>query len=250
MRTLLRRVRARYGDIEPLWRVGMATAAVDAGSRPTGLALEAFTTLRAAPVGIDAGRGAARPRSRSRSDRARGAGRRGVRRGGLRDRGLGVEGTRRRAARRGGADGSRAAGVAGGRSAGGAGVLRRGGGGRVRAARTDRLLARPEPGRRPGISPPRAPRCCRPSPANPLALRAETLLGCRRIAGRRCRRQPKRRSVACWPSSRSTARRCTSADKMLLQTRRRDAGSQLLQRYLAAHPSGRYAAEVRQLVTG
>jgi predicted Zn-dependent protease len=38
--------------------------------------------------------------------------------------------------------------------------------------------------------------------------------------------------------------------KLLATGPRRAAGVQLLQRYLAAHPSGRYAAEARQLNAG
>jgi len=45
---------ARYGNIEALWRVSMATDAVAAGARPTVPALEAFTMLRAAPTDVAA----------------------------------------------------------------------------------------------------------------------------------------------------------------------------------------------------
>jgi tetratricopeptide (TPR) repeat protein len=45
---------ARYGNIEPLWRLAMATDAIGSGAHPTVAALEAFTSLRATPNDVAA----------------------------------------------------------------------------------------------------------------------------------------------------------------------------------------------------
>jgi tetratricopeptide (TPR) repeat protein len=238
-------LRVRYGDIEPLWRLAMATEAIRSGARPTVAALEALTNLRATPsdvaaaqklLGADADRdpiaiavvGEAALNSND-LQTARTAFDRLV--GGPLD-ALARIGLGRIAMQNGDAE------AALGQfdvAAADARVPRelleywRGQAlqslGRLDAARTTLAAA---------------------VAANPLGLRAEASLGAVDAArgDATAAEADFARVLAVDPKHPETLFRL---GKMLAQGPRRAAGLQLLQRYLAAYPSGRYAAEARQL---
>jgi tetratricopeptide (TPR) repeat protein len=248
VRRLLPALRQRYGDLEPFWRVAMATDAVAAGARPSAFALEVFTNLRALPSD-DASVRAALGSALESDSVARGV----YAEGAFATGDVATARTLWNALCGGPLDGAARIGL-----------------GRLALQNDDAKAALASFDL--AAADPRAPRelcgfwrgqalqmlgqldAARAAlvpavTANPLGLRCEALLGVVE-AGRGDRAAAEAayaRVLAVEPKHAETLMRY---GKLLIENGRRDAGVQLLQRYLAAHPDGRWVQEARILIAG
>jgi tetratricopeptide (TPR) repeat protein len=247
VRQLLPALHERYGDLEPFWRVAMVSDAVAAGARPSAFAIEVFTNLRALPSD-DATAQAALGSGLANDPVARA---------------VSAEGAF--------AHGDLATAQATWRALCGGpldGVARIGLG---RLALQNDAAAAALASFDLAAADPRAPRelcgfwrgqslqmlgqldaaravLVPAVAANPLGLRCETLLGVVEAerGDRAAAETAYTRVLAVEPKHAEALMRC---GKLYIGSGRRDAGVQLLQRYLAAHPDGRWAQEARDLLS-